>query len=195
MTKSPAYDGVEELISRLDSFIKETISKTVSDDDYVIDNANFFSKSFLVMLCAYLEGYIKEVVAFHVAHHEELLKQAKLPNNLLRWSILKNKFKVPDENNFDLFSLNISDSEIDKNVSANPYTITPFFCRLGIKLDEKEEYTDLAEKVETIVNLRNSIIHHNDDASGLTLGDILDNSSTVLKYINAIDKEVCSSTI
>ena len=193
MDNTLALDGVRNLIEALNSLMGETAEKFLNDDKYITDNVNFFSKSFLVIACAYLEGYIKDVTKIYLQHQEENLKRVNVPQNLIKWSVQSDKFKVKDENNFNNFKLSIDSRIIDENVSANPYTIKPFFVRLGINLRECEGYDELAETVETIVNLRNSIIHHNDDASSMTLGDVIENSNTILSYIELIDNKVVSS--
>lgn len=193
MASTAAFNNANTLIHSLQGLVHETSSRFIMDDNYITDNVNFFSKSFLVITCAYLEGYIKEVIKIYITHQEENLKKVNVPQNLIKWAVQSNKFKVSDENNFSNFVLSITSKDIDENVSANPYMIKPFFVRLGINLRECNGYDDLAEAVESIVNLRNSIIHHNDDASSLSLGDVIDKSNTILRYIEIIDNKVISS--
>lgn len=89
--------------------------------------------------------------------------------------------------------LSISDDDVDKNLSANPYKTVPFFYRLGINLEDIEEYLQLKEQVETLVNKRNEIVHHNDDASDLTFIDVKDRALLLIRYMTIIDDAVLNN--
>ena len=62
MASTAAFNNANTLIYSLQGLVHETSSRFIMDDNYITDNVNFFSKSFLVITCAYLEGYIKEVI-------------------------------------------------------------------------------------------------------------------------------------
>lgn len=192
MSATHIYIKSEELLDGLINLSELTNQKTIdgNSDEYFETNINFFTKSFMVLMCAYLESYVKDVAQFYIQEIDKVLTDTKIPANILKWSILKNKFDHKKETQFTPLKLVITEDDIDKNVSANPHTTTPFFIRLGIDLSNNEGYVEIKDTVETIVNKRNSIVHHNDAASDIGLTDISDNAKLIKNYIKILDDEI-----
>lgn len=185
----------EELLNNLINLSELTNQKTIdgNSDEYFEININFFTKSFMVLMCAYLEAYVKDVAQFYIQEVNKVLIRTNIPANILKWSILKNKFDHKKENDFSTLKLSISEDDIDKNVSANPHTTTPFFVRLGIDLSQNSDYAEVKDTIETIVNKRNSIVHHNDAASDIGLADVVENAKLIKCYIKILDNEILSA--
>lgn len=192
MSATHIYIKSEELLNALINLAELTNQKTIDggSDEYFETNINFFTKSFMVLMCAYLESYVKDVAQFYIQEIDKILTDTKIPANILKWAILKNRFDHKKENQFTPLKLVITEDDIDKNVSANPHKTTPFFIRLGIDLSNNEGYVEIKDTVETIVNKRNSIVHHNDAASDIGLTDIVDNAILIKNYIKILDDEI-----
>lgn len=190
MTTTNLFDTSKELFDKLIEIANQTHVKILEDDVFFVDNANIFVKSYMVLMCAYLESYLKSLSKHYIDTIEASLSSTNYPKNLLRWSVLKDKYKHTQDGISDIFSLGISEDDIDKNLSANPHKTVPFFIRLGINLDEIVDYTDIKEQVEFIVGKRNNIVHYNDDAGGYGPLDIVENIGIFLQYMNIIDAEV-----
>lgn len=73
------------LLDDLKTFCEKTNLKLTSDipEIYFIDNANFFTKSLMVLICAYLESYIKEVSMNIVNHYNSIFDSTPIPEILL----------------------------------------------------------------------------------------------------------------
>ncbi|PAJ71832.1 hypothetical protein CJF42_24545 [Pseudoalteromonas sp. NBT06-2] len=192
MACTEQYQINNQLLDDLIELAKETKIKSLDDgcDDFFTENVNFFSKSYMVLMCAYLEAYIKSVSKHYISEISCKINEYKIPSNLLKWSIQKEKFKVDNEKDCLKLNVSISANDIDKNVSANPYTTAPFFIRLGIDLNKNSNYSDLSDLVETIVNKRNSIVHHNDNATDITFDDVILNAAKLKDYIKLVDEEI-----
>lgn len=180
----------EGLMDRLIDLVSETEARFLGDDEFFSEHMNLFVKSYMVLMCAYLESYLKNLTKSYIEKVEESLAGSPYPKNLFRWSIQKDKYKHNSDGVTDHFRLCISDDDIDKNLSANPYKTIPFFVRLGINLENIEEFSDLKEQVETIVNKRNNIVHYNDDASDVGARDVIDSIQVLKNYMKILDNEI-----
>ena len=192
MTNTHLLQKNISLLDKLVSLAQETNTKSLDDEGDVFfnENINFFSKSYMVLMCAYLESYVKEVSRFYIDAVDTYLQGVNLPTNLVKWAVLKNKYKPLSDSSYSNLSLRIEDKEIDDNISGNPYTTFPFFIRLGIDLEGNDSLSKIKEVIETIVNKRNSIVHHNDDAGDIGLVDIQNNVTSIKTYITQIDAEI-----
>ncbi|MEZ8449091.1 HEPN domain-containing protein [Vibrio splendidus] len=197
MATTPQFDTSRELIQGLIDLTRETESKSMddehSDNEFFQVNMNLFVKSYMVLMCAYLESYLKSLSKCYIDRVEESLTSATYPKNLLRWSVLKDKYKHNNDGAQDLFSLGITDEDIDKNLSANPHKTAPFFVRLGIHLESIDEYMAIKEQVEMIVNKRNNIVHYNDDASDTGPRDVVANADLLIDYMKILDAQVLNN--
>ena len=100
------YNNYIEQFRNLKEFIIETNKRVVNnpEDDYITNSINFFSKSFLVMACAYLEAYLKDAAMAIVTEVDAMLGLNPISSNLIQWSVLREKFKESsgEFNNFKL---------------------------------------------------------------------------------------------
>ena len=179
-------DKYENLARELDTILAEAEARITSGlpDEYFVRNVNFFTKSFLISLCCYLEAFLKEIANSHVALAQQRLLEAKIPRNLIGWSLKKN---LPEkEMQFNQFSLNITKKEIDDELSGNPFRTANCFKLLGIDLNSIAEFNDKKEIINAVVAKRNDIIHHNDTAASISLGDIRSYSAHFISYARTI---------
>jgi hypothetical protein len=181
-----------QLVEDLSILNKETESKVMSDDadGFIIKNINFFTKSFMITLCAYLESFLKDTTMTIIDDANKKLTESKIAYNLVKWSILK-KDKLVDLNDnelkFEKLSIKIKKRELDDFISGNPYRTERLFKKIGINLSDDQSFREQKEKITTIVEKRNKIIHHNDSASDISFSDININVEIVKSYMKNID--------
>jgi hypothetical protein len=184
--KTKAYSTHALSLQALISLIEQTETRAIAGDDpYFIDNSNFFCKSFLITTCTYLESYLKEVASVIIEEAEERLRRNIIAHNIVRWSLDKaNNLKIPK---YEPFKLNVTEGDIDDNISGNVHKTLTFFMKLGINLDSVADFVAKKDIIGPIVIKRNKIVHYNDDASDLSLGDIKYILNQILEYILIID--------
>jgi len=195
MNKSSIFQTYLTMLDDLKKLNNETNLKALSDnaDSFISNNINFFTKSFMITLCAYLESYLKDISMEIINAMNLRLIIAKLPHNLVKWSILKKK-ELTDlsdtELKFEQLTIKISKEELDDFISGMPYRTENLFKKFGIKLLDDEIYKNHKEKIISIVVKRNKILHYNDNASDLSFADVTNNIDYVIKYIENLDKIV-----
>ncbi|KMQ59951.1 hypothetical protein ACM46_16975 [Chryseobacterium angstadtii] len=189
------YKGVYiAQLEKLKEIIEIANSRIVSEepDDFFQNNTNFFTKSFLVIMCAYLESYLKDALMVIIDETNNKLNLSKLPHNLVRWSLnIEKEFKNSDSK-FEDFKIPIKKKELDDFISGNPFRTKDLFKKLGINLDCDLIFESQKERINAIVVKRNKVIHHNDDASDVSNDDLLLNINIITEYISNIDRLICS---
>jgi len=185
------YNKYEILFGELIELIRETNKRVIREDsdDLFVDNLNFFNKSFMVVTCTYLEAYLKEVVYFCIESINSNLKTSPVARNLVYWSVMKNKDKDKDRC-FEDFKLEIYQDDIDSEISGNVGKTIDLFSKLGINLNIEEEFRNHKDSIAGIVTKRNNIVHHNDDASDVSLNDVISYINSIKSYLAYIDKQV-----
>ncbi|HHP0481475.1 TPA: HEPN domain-containing protein [Vibrio campbellii] len=196
MSSTTQFITSKGLLDNLVKMAQDTQAKSVDfdaqDNDFFQENMNFFVKSYMVLMCAYLESYLKALSKSYIDKVEESLASSSYPKNLLRWSVQKEKYKHSNDGVLDKFSLGITSDDIDKNLSANPHKTSPFFTRLGIHLEALDEYNSIKEQIEMIVTKRNNIVHYNDDAGDTGITDIIQYADLIIQYMTILDLQVSS---
>lgn len=193
MNYTPHKDIYLVQLSKLTEIIEIANQRIVSDtpDEYFQNNANFFTKSFLVVMCAYLEAYLKDALMVIIEETNAKLTNAKLPHNLIKWSLnTKLEFKENDFK-FEDFKIAIKKKELDDFISGNPYRTRDLFKKFGIDLEKDEVFKEQKELINTIVVKRNKIVHYNDDASDVSNNDLQQNIQAISYYIENIDRLIC----
>lgn len=159
-------------------------------DPIFIDNLNFFTKAYLVSLCTYLEAFLQDIAFAHIQQIEHRLAGAKIPHNVVRWSVSKD-FK-DTEMQFKAFELSASKKDLADELSGNPGKTIRLFERVGIDLKSSDDFRLLKDRVGSVVDKRNKIIHHNDSATDVSLSDVLNYADRFRDYMSAIAKCVAS---
>ena len=92
--------------------------------------------------------------------------------------------------------IRLSKKEVDDLVSGNVYKTKDALLLVGVDLacdmNEWETWKDL---IQTIVTRRNNVVHHNDDASDLSFGDIKTYIKKVEEYLDFINKACVAPNI
>lgn len=156
----------------------------VEPDKFFQDNMNFFVKAYLITICTYLESYLKDIAYCRVEVVSEKLKQIYLPSNIVHWCV--SGFKDVKHPKFETLSLPIKKSDIGDQLSAQPFKTIEVFKLIGVELGVVKGFSEQKELIKAIVNKRNSVIHHNDDASDVTLSDLREHIPKVVLYMEAI---------
>ncbi|MCK8143117.1 HEPN domain-containing protein [Flavobacterium sp. I-SCBP12n] len=186
------FSTYEALLEELKELNAETQNKVISDepDAFITQNINFFTKSFMITLCAYLESFLKDITMTIIDNTNQKLANSKITHNLVKWSILKKK-ELGELNDNDLLfedlTIKITKKELDEFISGSPYKTEKLFKKIGIKLYEDIVYKEQKEKVISIVEKRNKIVHHNDSASDISFSDIQTNIDTINSYMKNIN--------
>jgi RiboL-PSP-HEPN len=184
-------------LKELDSLVIAIECEVISGNhgiELITNNVNFFTKSFLITLCAHLETCIKDIV-FSVAEDIDFrLSNAGIPLAIVDWRYnQKNKNNIKDglikDNLSSVCIIKLSKKEVDDLVSGNVYRTKDSFLIVGIDLaSDKAEWEEWKELIQSIVTRRNNIVHHNDAASDLSFGDIRVYIKSVEDYLDFIHR-------
>ena len=194
MNRTVHFESYHDLFIELKGLVVTTESKVLDSDNpdaFFSNNANFFTKSFIVIMCAYLESYLKDVLMVVIGEMNDRLNETKIPHNLIKWSLSPDKKELKGAK-FENLNIAISRTELDDFISGNPYRTETLFKNFGINLSENDVFKNQKERVNTIVRKRNSIIHHNNNASDISFGDITAHIDFFIEYTENIDNLVAN---
>lgn len=188
MTKSEIYQRYETLFLDLKLIIIESERRVICEqpDELFLENVNFFVKSYLISICSYLEAMLQDIAFIQAQEINSRLLNAKIPNNFMLWRVADNIKEKDKRWGYKTGNLFISKKEISKNISANPYRTMKLFNKLGVNLNVNHTFESNKDLVNTIVEKRNSIIHHNDRATSVSFGDLSTYIDTILIYSKAV---------
>jgi len=149
------------------------------------DNQNVFIKSYLVSACSMLEAYIQDLIQHYVDAMQDRINSANLPYNLVVWLADYEKAKL----NFSKFEGNKTRKDISDLVSPNFYKTIKAFQRIGVDVsgDGVDAFKDY---VTSIVEKRNKIVHHNDDASDISFSDVINVIDEFKRYCHCLHEAV-----
>lgn len=186
------YGKYEELLTTLKGIISQSQSRVLKEepDEIFSDNVNFFVKSYLINICTYLEAYLQDVAFEHTSRISKRLKDASIPHNFLYWKLAKEVKEKELE--FKDANYRFNKKEISDAISGNPYKTIKAFKLIGIDLNSDDKFNEHKELINSIVNKRNNIIHHNDDASDISFSDLIANIDVFLEYMSSIDKLIAN---
>lgn len=175
----------KEGLLELEAMVNQTELAVIGADKttpLITDNVNFFTKSFLISACAHLEMCIKEVVYEIAKDIDSKLSSIAIPSSIIEWRLKKK----PDSlvSGTLPLSVKMTKKEVDDLVSGNVYRTREALALVGIELNlKKDQWDTWKESIQAIVTRRNNIVHHNDDASDLSLGDIRTYINSIINYI------------
>lgn len=175
---------------QLETMVQETEYQVIDGEGtapLIVNNVNFFAKSFLISACAHLEMCVKEII-FEVARDiDERLTIASIPSAIIEWRYNQKKKNEQPNINVNSFSIGMTKKEIDDLVSGNVYRTKDALALIGVELSlDKAAWDAWKESIQAIVTRRNKIVHHNDDASDISLGDIRRFIISIINYIEFI---------
>ena len=183
---SPFKNGLNELASMVRTTEMEVIGGGIPNP-LISNHINFFTKSYLISACAHLEMCIKDIVFSIASDIDARLSSASIPSAIVEWRYsIKRK---GDQNNLGatLVSIGMSRKDVDDLVSGNVYKTKDALALVGIDISiEKSKWESWKELVQAIVTRRNNIVHHNDDASDISFGDVILHIVSIIDYIDFI---------
>lgn len=161
-------------------------------DELFIENINLFIKAYLVSICTHLESYLQELAFNHATQINNRIQLAKIPTNFATWRITP-KYK-PADLKYEILNLEVSKKDVSENISGNPYRTIALFRLLGIQIENDADFQSKRSIVNSIVEKRNNIIHHNDNANDITFNDLISYIENVIIYMSGIKKALQAQT-
>lgn len=197
MNKTAHIDNYTRLFQELKVMVEATERKILDSDGFFSSHANFFTKSFIVTMCAYLESYLKDALMVIIAEMNNRLDTNRIPYNLVKWSLSSDtdKRQLKDkEFQFKNLTIDIKKRDLDEFISGNPYRTESLFKNFGIDLGQDATFKQQKDRLNSIIGKRNSIVHHNDEASDISLLDIVEQIDFFIEYIENIDRLIVYHT-
>lgn len=162
------FDGLKQVV-------KASADRAIMEppDDLFYENQNIFVKSYLVSACSILEAFIQDIAFEYMNGIQTRINSANLPHNFVAWVAGHEKASLE----FKPFTGAKVRKDISDMVSPNYWKTLNALKRIGIDIS-KPDVIEFKDYLISIVEKRNMIVHHNDEASDLSFTDI----------INAIDR-------
>lgn len=196
MDKTIHKDAYSFQLNKLKEIIDTANCRLIADipDVFFQENANFFSKSFLVIMCAYLESYLKDALMVVVEETNKKLETNNIPHNLIKWSLNIDKEFKENDSKVEPLRVKIKKKELDEHISGSPFRTKELFKKFGILLDKDETFNQQKDVINSMVVKRNKVIHYNDDASDISNNDLKNYIDAISDYIENLDKLICKQT-
>ena len=70
------------------------------------------------------------------------------------------------------------------------YKTINLFKKFGINLKSNPDFSARKDRIGNIVTKRNQIVHHNDNASDISLNDVIENINFIKEYIDILTGEI-----
>ncbi|MGV0104087.1 HEPN domain-containing protein [Nostoc sp. DSM 114167] len=192
MSEQEIHDKYVNLFEKLKEIIKETQDRIIfsEPDPFFEDNLNFFVKSFLISICAYLESYLKEIAFRRIDVISSKLSKLSIPRNLVQWELLRHKDIKDNDLKFEYLKISIKKNDLDEHISGNPYRTIALFKKIGMDLNAIEGFVYKKDVVTSIVLKRNNIVHHNSHASDVSMADLMIYIDNIIDYMDSITQAV-----
>jgi len=207
--KTTSYKRYIDNLNDLRAFVNDSQKIQVGQssefgaEQFVLEHANFLTKSALVQLCVCLESYLKDVLSEMYKEYQQRVANANLPKNVIVIASRdkENKFSKAAansarkdlekrENAEAVFLLQENENGFDDFISGNPDRTKETFSYMGIDLDKVSSYIQHKDLIRSIVSKRNKVLHYNDQASDLTFPDIIQISTVFEEYVEDIDAAI-----
>lgn len=186
MTYAPIKDKYIQLLETQRKILWESEKRVVADepDSLLLDNVNYFVKSYLVNICTYLEAYLQDLAFSYCSNIAERVKTAQIPKNFVGWHVAGD-IKGRDLS-YGYLDVTTNKKKISDELSGNPSRTIVLYRYLGLDLLANDEFCANKDVVYSYVDKRNNIIHHNDDAGDLSFSDLRQFIDVVLRYMDAV---------
>lgn len=184
------YDQFDRLVN----IIAESNSRVISEhpDDFFVQNANVFTKAYIVSACSILEAFIQDITFSFFQIIDDRISSANIPRNVIFWSTQPEVKK--DNLRFEKFTLGLDRSDFTDIISGNIHRTIKVFQYVGIDLDSSDTFKSHKDFISSFINKRNRIIHHNDDAVDISFSDIIDWIGKIKSYCECIFNLTISSS-
>lgn len=164
-------------------------------DELFFNHQNVFIKAYLVSACSILEAFIQDLAYEYLKTIQMRVEETNLPHNVILWStsIGKDDEKLKKRQKFEPFKITKNKKSISDMVSGNYHKTMETFKVIGIDLSCDVSVSNHKDFISTTIDKRNQIVHHNDDASDLSLTDIATTIEHFKEYASELHRVVCSS--
>lgn len=189
------YHGILE---KLKIIVEETEKRVINENDSLfLTNVNFFSRSYLINLCTYLESYLTEIATKVFERHCNHINSFLVPEFFISASLVSWDTKKLNKN-INQYKILPTKEEIEKffdtnKISGNIKKTFNVFELLGIELKNTITDKSIKDQITAIVDKRNDIIHRNDDGTDISLSDISNYIATVDEYMLLVKKGIIES--
>lgn len=184
----------EKLYDDLLEIIKSSEQRVLADtpDELFSNNVNFFVKSYMINICSYLEAYLQDLAYEYAKEINLKIRLAKIPHNFIYWNVSRD----PKEKEFEFRYADypLDKKELSDGISANPYKTIKAYRILGIDLSTEDGFNENKDLINTVVNKRNNIIHHNDNAMDVSFSDLSSNITIFKIYMTAVRDAVLGAS-
>ncbi len=189
-------DMYAEQMDKLSEIIDKTYQRVISDppDDLFVDNINFHTKSYLINLCAITEACLKDTAMSVVRTMMDRILTANISNNIIFWAVFKDAYDEKKHSKFENFQLNIDEKTVSDKLSANPWRAIKLFELLGCDIKKNSDFESVKGIIGSVVEKRNNIVHHNDQANDISLSDVKRYINFFKLYIYSVEKSSKSLT-
>ncbi|OJF93482.1 hypothetical protein AX760_05695 [Pararhizobium antarcticum] len=177
-------------LDKLSEIIDKTNDRVISDppDELFADNINFYTKSYLINLCAITEACLKDTAMVVVRAMIDRISSANISNNIVFWGVFKDGFDEKKHSKFEKFALSITEKSVSDKLSANPWRAIKLFELLGCDIKKNADFEAVKGIIASVVDKRNNIVHHNDQANDISLSDVKAYIDFFRVYIYSIDE-------
>ncbi|TAX30527.1 HEPN domain-containing protein [Rhizobium leguminosarum] len=167
------------------SIVSESNRRVTMDpiDQLFESYLNVFTKSYIVSACSILEAFIQDVLFAYVTVMEDRIIKLNVPRNIIMWPHGETKKALY---RFEAYKTGIEKDKIADEVSANFFKTIKVFEKIGIDLEGSEEFNRYSDFIGATVEKRNKIVHHNDEASDISLPDVIGIIKKFKEYTEAI---------
>lgn len=192
MSEQEIHDKYVNLFEQLKVIIDKAHARIICSepDPLFEENVNFFTKSFLISICAYLESYLKEIAFSRIDAVNQKLLNISVPHNLVKWNILHPKDIAEKDLRFESLKISIRKKDLDDHISGSPYKTETLFKKIGMDLTAIDGFLSKREVINTIVVKRNKIVHHNDNANDVSMDDLILYIASFIEYMELITQSV-----
>lgn len=192
MYNSSIYIEYKSQLQNLKEIVNKVNLSSISEepDEFFVDNINFFTKSFLINLCAYLESFLKDITFSFIESINDKIEERQIPYNLILWALNYHKEIKEKDFKYENLKIGIKKKDLDDHISGNPFRTVKLLRNIGLDIESFQEFQDKKESVNMIVNKRNKILHYNDSASDLSLTDIIAYIAQVDDYMKLLDMKL-----
>lgn len=184
-----ASDILESYISQFDDLseiVKESNQRVirVEPDELFSEYLNVFVKAYLVSACSILEAYVTDCGLACLTIYKHRVVAARTPHNLIQWEVVKDEKKKNER--FGYFSISKNKKSIKEDISGNYFLTIALFKKFGIDLNSNLEFQGFKDVIVSTVAKRNAIVHHNDQASDLSLPDVIEKIEELKAYVRCL---------
>ncbi|WP_446808925.1 HEPN domain-containing protein [Methylomonas sp. 2BW1-5-20] len=189
MDEQQIYEKYVDLLNSLMDIINESQKRLLSDnpDPLFQQHLNFFIKAYLITMCTYLEAFLTDIAFIRIEKIAHKLQSTSIPHNIVKWSFSNlSKDRIDGLEEFKDLSISIKKDDLNDHLSGNIDKTINTFKKIGLNLISIPGFADNKDQINSIVSKRNKIIHKNDDASDVSMVDLINHINTLIKYMDSI---------